>query len=1123
MSVGLHSGAVDFFLVGGSHRELLLLGPAADKVVDTENTANAREVVVSAETAALLPSGATKPRPDGELLLRWRKAPIAAHQSGEVSSGDDDSLESLFPSELGAYLAPGAPDPEHRVACIAFIRFSGTDALLANEGPEALAEALQTMVSAVQAVLVDEGVTLLAVDLDKDGGKFFLAAGVPHAHEDDEGVMLRAMRRIADSDMPLALQIGVNRGHVFAAEVGTARRAAFSAMGDTTNTAARITAQTPAGSIYAHPAVLDECLTLFEVAPAGPLTMKGKTAPQAVYAVGDELGLREREGLEVEEFVGRDAELQTLLTAIDKLATGDGQVISMVGETGLGKTRLLAEATSRAEGVQLLSLRAEPYGANSSYRMFRDPFRSLLGIERGDAKSMARALKRSIEDLDDALLPWLPLVANIVQVDAEPSAEVDALDPQFRPERTAEAAIGILDNAITGSLILAVDEAHWCDEASVQLLGHLEHACARRPWLMLVAHRDADTGFRPESSTFVAVDPLADADIRRLVRLATEAAPLRPQEIDTIVERAAGVPLFATEIVRAVRDLGSLNALPESLEAALAAQIDALDGAARRTLRVASVLGRSFSLDVLEALLNQEGHSVDGGTLERLDGFLDTDGHGRARFRSGLIQRTTYEGVAYRLRTRAHALAAETMRQQVPDPNSIADSLALHYSRGADASNTWHFARIAADRAREAYANTDAARFYEMALEAARRTNEAQPRDCVQLWRELGDVRELAGLFEESLAAYRRALTLTDDDPINRAELLLGRAKAKERAGAFSSALRDLSVGRRLLSRLETRDARQTRARLMSFAAMVLFGQDRPRKALNQALIAIDEARSSGEEVSLGRALIVVDLANLSLEGPGDGQNLIEALAIFERLGDIRMQANARANLGFLCGHAGRWDEAVEWLKSGSELDRQNGDSVGGAYSGLNIGEILVNQGRLDEAEIMLIDAQQVMRASDFVEGEAMINILLGRILIERGSYEKADLLLAKTVDDFELLHKPMFALEAAIVRAEGQTRCHAPETALELLDEATLAAGADAKLYLARSAHARGRALMALGHDGEAREVIEAGLDEAKAKRLRYEEALLLKARGEPGDEEAARSILEGLGVVATPRPAHS
>ena len=247
MSVGVHSGDIALFLVGEPTRELLVLGPAATETARTEKAANAGEVVVSAATAARLRPGSTRPREDGQLVLRRRAPHSPRGTAPPVPHASEALLRTLFPVALGEYLAPGPPDPEHRVATIAFVRFSGTDAILAEQGPGPLAEALHTVVTAVEAALDVEGVTLLATDLDTDGGKFFLGSGVPATHEDDEGRMLRALRRIADTDLPLPLQLGANRGHVFAAEVGVSARAAYSAMGDTTNTAARIMATAPVG------------------------------------------------------------------------------------------------------------------------------------------------------------------------------------------------------------------------------------------------------------------------------------------------------------------------------------------------------------------------------------------------------------------------------------------------------------------------------------------------------------------------------------------------------------------------------------------------------------------------------------------------------------------------------------------------------------------------------------------------------------------------------------------------------------------------------------------------------------------------------------------------------------
>jgi len=344
MSVGLHSGPIHFFLVGSTHRELVLAGADASMAAAMESAANAGEIGVSEGTAARLPASAVRPREDGLLLLRWRQPPSPPAGATPERHAGEDTLRGLFPRALGEVLARGAPEPEHRVACIGFVRFSGTDAMLENEGADAVAAALDATIGTAQRILETEDVTLLAVDIDKDGGKLFLGSGVPQASEDDEGRMLRAMRRLADAGTPLPLQIGVNRGHVFAAEVGTPRRAAYSAMGDTTNTAARICAKAPPGAIYAHPSVLSNSLSKYATEPAGPFMFKGKKAPQVVYRVGEEKARATADRSDALPLVGRHAERQVLSAAVAALASGKGQVVTLTGDAGLGKRRLIRAA-----------------------------------------------------------------------------------------------------------------------------------------------------------------------------------------------------------------------------------------------------------------------------------------------------------------------------------------------------------------------------------------------------------------------------------------------------------------------------------------------------------------------------------------------------------------------------------------------------------------------------------------------------------------------------------------------------------------------------------------------------------------------------------------------------------
>jgi class 3 adenylate cyclase/tetratricopeptide (TPR) repeat protein len=1129
MSMGLHSGRIHFFLVGSTDRELVLAGPDASMAAATESAANAGEIGVSPATAALLPASAVRPREDGLLLLRWRKAPAPPAGASPDREATEELINSLFPPALGKVLARGRPEPEHRVACIAFVRFSGTDTMLERDGPDAVAAALQGTLATAMDIFAAEDITLLTVDIDKDGGKLFLGSGVPLATEDDEGRMLRAMRRLVDAHTPLPLQVGVNRGYVFVAEVGTPRRAAYSAMGDTTNTAARICAKAPPGELYAHPSVLVHSRSKYATEPAGPFTFKGKKVPQVVYRVGEETTTAAADQAEALPLIGRRDELRVLGEAVDALAMAIGGVVSLTGAAGLGKSRLLHAALERLDGLPVLQLRAEPYGTTNPYRVFRDPIRSLLGVVRGDSTAMTEQLEAGVARADPTLLPYLALLGEVAQIEVEPSPEVAAIEPQFRQDRIADTIIQLFDSAREGPRVIVMEDAHWADGASAHLLGRLAAACSSRPWLMLTARRDDTGGFATTAGRHIGVGAMPDPELAELVNQATASAPLRPHELELVVRRASGNPLFAEEMVRAARQAGSFEAVPDSLEAAIAAQVDALDPEARHVLRYATVLGRSFSVRSLAGLLGAENLDVDASILERLESFLTPDGDDGLRFRIGLVRKTVYEGLAFRLRVRLHREAGESMERLASDPSAKADSLALHFSIAGDHERTWRYARLAADRAAKAYANADAARLYLMALEAARKLPSVDAAERTRVWTDRGNVCRLAGLFEDSLDAYRQAYRLIADDPLGRADLHRLRARARERMGAFSTALRELASGQRLLAELDTAPARAARARLGAHAAMIRFAQEKFDVALRQAEQAAVEAREAGDKAALAQALVAADSAHLSLGGSG-AERMPEALAIYEELGDLSSVAMVRGNLGCGAFLEGRWEEALAWFRGDREARIKAGNVVGAATAASNIGEILVKRGQLDEALPMLTDVVRVMRASGFHDGAAYAEVQIGRLLVKRGEFSRANELLQRVASEFSQLGQAASALEAACVQAQAEVAFGRAEAALSLIDQYAAAAGKSARMFAAQVAEARALALIALGNSDEAKEAITTGIEAARKYGLPYEEALLLQARvdsdrragrlPDQSDIDSASRILKGLGVDETPRP---
>ena len=1127
MSVGLHSGTVHLFRVGDSHKELILTGPAASMTTEMEETAVAGEILVSPATKAAIPKGGADDRKGSGWLLKWRTARIECCGWIPRVPLDPEAFEEGLPVVLRQYLQHGTAEPEHHIATVGFIKYQGVDSLMEQGGVRAVAEALDELVRNVQHAVDEEGVTFLASDLDQDGGKIIIVGGVPGVQVDDEGRVLRAARRIVDSAGRLPVRIGINQGHVFVGEVGTEIRATYTIMGDTVNLAARLMATAAPGEIYASPAALDKSLTLFETAPLEPFYVKGKEQPVQAYSVGAATGRRRSERGGTLPFVGRTQELERLHSFIDDLFNGKGNAVAVTGERGAGKSRLVDEVLPALERAIHIDLRAEPYGVGTPYRPLRDPVRRLLGISRGDESTMAESLQDAVANLLPGREHLVPLLADVAMIDMPSTPEVDQIDPKFRQDRTADLLTELFDAVCRVPVVFEVDDAHYMDEASTHVMERLAAATADHPWLMLTTRRDTPGGFDPDMEK-MPLGPLSDDEARQLVHEATAAAPLRPHAIDAIVGRGGGLPLFLEEIIGAIRTGSDIESLPDSLDAVVSSQIDALHPLARRLLRFASVLGRSFRISVLNQLLEEEGIRLDVATREELSGFLESNGTDQLQFRHATIRDVAYRGLSFKRRRELHIHAGEIAEEAAGDhPENAADVLALHFSLGQDHARAWRYSRMAGDQARDTYANVDAATHYERALEATRRLPDVSDADKVEVWTALGDVRELSGNFEEALVAYRRATKLANGDPLELARLAEKRARVRERSGQYSQALREVTRGHRMLSEEDWDEAAKVRARLSSFGASVRQAQQKPRAAIQQALRAVEEAQASNERPALARAYSVLDICYRWAGQPERAVYAPRALAIYEELGDLNGQGVVHGNMGVEAYFDGRWDDAIEHYQKSRDAFRKNGNEVHAVYAESNMGEVLVNQGRIEEAKPLLEDAHRVFLASDWVDGASFVEVQLARVLAAGGHLEEAVELYEKARRQFLELGETGSIAELVIYLATCHLDADKPEEAIAALDEAEAVVGKDSTVHSAGMFRVRGLALAKMGRLEEAKATIEKGLSLAEEQGLPYEVAQLLIARdrlayadeaGTGPDLDRGLQILNELGVDIHP-----
>ena len=293
MHAGLHSGRFQFFLVGESHRELLIAGPAATRTVEMEGTSEAGEILVSTETASVLDADTlAEEKGDGRLL---RSAPEVRGSVAPLPAIEGIPLEIAVPAPLRAQLLEIGPlEGEHRHASIAFIRFSGTDEIIETEGPEAAADALDALVRAVQAAADEHKVTFLESDIDRDGGRIILVSGAPQTFGDDEERMLRTVRAVIDSGLPLPVHIGVSEGRVFTGQVGASFRRTYTVLGDTAALAARLMARAGEDEIWVSAGALSRGGGSFASTELEPLSLKGKAEPVQAFVLGELLAAPER-------------------------------------------------------------------------------------------------------------------------------------------------------------------------------------------------------------------------------------------------------------------------------------------------------------------------------------------------------------------------------------------------------------------------------------------------------------------------------------------------------------------------------------------------------------------------------------------------------------------------------------------------------------------------------------------------------------------------------------------------------------------------------------------------------------------------------------------------------------
>lgn len=1132
MSVGIHSGEFDFFLVGGSHRELIVAGPAASRTVGMEAAATSGQILVSPETTAFLPRRNRGREAGPGFLLRGDVDRVAKLDFLAATTPGLD-LAAFIPDALREILVTGDVNPEHRPAAVAFVHYGDFDRLIDERGGGYAGEVLDRLVRSVQDAVNARGITFLGTDIAGDGGKIIVTAGVPKTAGNDEEQMLLAVHEIlsrAPAELPL--QIGVNWGYVFSGEIGPPYRRTYTVMGDTVNLAARLMAKAPAGEIYTTQGVLEGSRTTFRVDAPEPFYVKGKKLPIQAFSVREPVGIRVLAGSGSVPLIGRDRELGELLQTWDSAVSGNGRVVEISAEPGMGKSRLLEEFLAKPKAGVLVQAECRLYQATTPYFPFRALLRGAWGMENLNPDATAEALNALVKASAPQLEPWLALIGLPLGLNLPESPEVKQLEDQFRPARMLAAIGAALEASVTGPVLFVIEDSHWMDDASRELLAGLMAGLNRLPWMIILTRRPDQDGFvAPEGPETIRINlqPLGFDQAKDLIVAATEDAPLLPHQVETLAKRAEGNPLFLIELLQALRRGGNVDELPHSVEGMIGARIDKLPPADRNLLRRVSVLGSGFRFEHTAAVLRDEESDIRWQTraMRRLGDFLALDPTGWIQFRHALIRDVAYEGLPFKTRLELHARVGDSIcGASAADPESQAELLSLHYFYAKRWDDAWRYSRIAGDRAKVIYANTEAAQFYDRAIRASRHVQAIEDRDRGEVLTSLGDVLEAAGSFDGALAAYKRATHQRKADHVAAADIYLKRSRTLERQGAYRRALSDISIGYKLVSRLDDPGAARARARLAAQRANLRMAQQKDRQAISDARRAIAEAESAGEAVALADAYLVLDISSTYLGVQKPFPYGEAALALYEKAGDITKQASVNGNMGISAYFGGRWVEALERYERARQAHLQVGNEVQAASSAANIAEILLNQGHSTRAEELLHEAVPIMRAAGLLDAATFGEAQLGRALMDRGDLLGAETRLRGAVASFEHLGEVQSLQEASVYLASCLIARKEYEEALSVLERAREAG--EVTVNAPAMLRVESEALLRMGRLMDANSAVVRALNEVERLQSPYEtaRAILLGAEIsrqlgiDPNEAQIANAhqILMSLGVV-TPK----
>ncbi|MEO8753312.1 MAG: tetratricopeptide repeat protein [Casimicrobiaceae bacterium] len=840
---------------------------------------------------------------------------------------------------------------ELRPAYPVFVRFGGIDY---DHDDDAMAK-LDDFVRRAERILRTYGGNLLHLSLGDKGAYLYAVFGAPFAHEDDAARAAAAaleLRELPSTTAVTNVQIGITYGRLRSGTYGHKRRQTFTCLGDAVNLSARLMAKAPPGQVYVSEPVRRAAGEVFSWEQLGPLTLKGKAEPVSAFALtGSRRHASRGSGTQELPMVGRRAELETVAAKLDEAVLGRGQIIGVSAEAGMGKSRLVAELarTAGRQGFIVALGECQSYGANTSYFVWRDIWSTLFRLDRRlPEQDQVQALEAELSAIDPALVPRAPLLGGLLDLPLPDNELTAQFDAKLRKTSLEGLLARCLEaRAAAAPLIIVLEDCHWLDPLSRDLLELLGRALAGLRVLLVLAYRPGSGvgggvgGERLPHFLEIALAELDDAQAAQLIRsklaqlLGADAEP-PPALVELVTRRAQGNPFYMEELLDFIRsrhvDMQNASALarlqlPESMHSLVLSRIDMVGESPRRTLKVASVVGRVFRASSLIGVYPELGgldevkeHLRALSTVDMVT--LEQEAEQSYLFKHVVTQEVAYESMPFAFRSLLHERAGRYIEMTEADAiERNLDLLAHHYWHSQNLPKKREYLGRAGTAAEASYANAAAIGYFERLaplVEGAAR---------IDALLKLGKVVELVGDWKraEEVDTQALALAVSLDDVRSRASCETALAEVARKQSRFDEAFERLDRAARGFETVGD----ESGVGLVKHLAGTVAAQrgDYPKAVENyEASLVIRER--IGDKVSMGSLL-----SNLGIvaEYRGDyetSHRLHErALQLRTDIGDRRGIGNSTTNLGMIAVLQKQFADARDWFRKSMLLNREVGDA----------------------------------------------------------------------------------------------------------------------------------------------------------------------------------------------------